>query len=381
MKSPSPDRARWAVGATFLICGILVGAWIPHVPLAKERLGVGPGMFGLALLAIAGGAVCAMPVAGMLINRYGSARMSVITGSLFCVAFLGPIFAPGLATFMLAGFAMGMMIGSMDVSMNAHGIAVEKLLRRPTMSMLHGLYSVGALIGAFAGAAILEAYGEAPQALGAALLCLVIQLAVAGSFLPSSADKGLSGTHFAWPTRATIGLGLLCFLALMIEGSVMDWAAILLREKFLIEAGTAALGFGFYQVGMAIARLSGDWIRLRMGAVKMVTASALLTAAGTTLALVSPAPELAIAALAFAGLGVGNIAPVLFAGGGRLEPSAPGRGIAAVTTLGYSGFLSGPPLIGFVAQVTSLTTALFLTVAAALIIAVFARAVKAADTY
>ena len=132
---------------------------------------------------------------------------------------------------------------------------------------------------------------------------------------------------------------------------------------------------------MAIARLSGDWIRLRMGAVKMVTASALLTAAGTTLALVSPAPELAIAALAFAGLGVGNIAPVLFAGGGRLEPSAPGRGIAAVTTLGYSGFLCGPPLIGFAAQATTLNAALFLTVGAALIIAVFARTVRAADTY
>jgi MFS family permease len=381
MKSSSPDRARWAVGATFLVCGILVGAWIPHVPLAKERLDVGPGLFGLALLAIAAGAVCAMPVAGVLINRYGSARMSVITGALFCVTFLGPIFAPSLPGFMLAGFAMGMMIGSMDVSMNAHGIAVEKMLRRPTMSMLHGLYSVGALIGAFAGAALLEAYGEAPQALGAALLCLVIQFAVAGLFLPSSADKGLSGTHFAWPTRATIGLGLLCFLALMIEGSVMDWAAILLREKFLIEAGTAALGFGFYQVGMAIARLSGDWIRLRMGAVKMVTLSALLTAAGTGLALIAPSPALAIGALTFAGLGVGNIAPVLFAGGGRLEPSAPGRGIAAVTTLGYSGFLCGPPLIGFAAQATNLNAALFLTVGAALIIAIFARMVRAADTY
>lgn len=381
MKSSSPDRARWAVGATFLVCGILVGAWIPHVPLAKERLDVGPGLFGLALLAIAAGAVCAMPVAGVLINRYGSARMSVITGALFCVTFLGPIFAQSLPGFMLAGFAMGMMIGSMDVSMNAHGIAVEKMLRRPTMSMLHGLYSVGALIGAFAGAALLEAYGEAPQALGAALLCLVIQFAVAGLFLPSSADKGLSGTHFAWPTRATIGLGLLCFLALMIEGSVMDWAAILLREKFLIEAGTAALGFGFYQVGMAIARLSGDWIRLRMGAVKMVTLSALLTAAGTGLALIAPSPALAIGALTFAGLGVGNIAPVLFAGGGRLEPSAPGRGIAAVTTLGYSGFLCGPPLIGFAAQATNLNAALFLTVGAALIIAIFARMVRAADTY
>ena len=381
MKTSTPTQARWAVGATFLLCGILIGAWIPHVPLAKERLEVGPGMFGLALLAIAGGAVCAMPIAGALINRYGSARMILVTGVLFCLAFLGPVLAPGFASFVIAGFALGAMIGSLDVSMNAHGIAVEKALQRPTMSMFHGLYSVGALLGAFGGAALLEAFGEFPQALAIALLCLVIQLTAARFFLGSSVDKGLSGTHFAWPTKATIGLGLLCFLALMIEGSVMDWAAILMREKFMITASSAALGFGFYQCGMAAARLSGDWIRLRFGAVKMVVASALLTAGGTAVALLAPSPALALAAFVFAGLGVGNIAPVLFAGGGRLEPDAPGRGIAAVTTLGYSGFLCGPPLIGFAAQLTNLNAALFLTVIAALIIAAFARSVKSADSY
>lgn len=381
MTPSTPTQARWAVGATFLLHGILVGAWVPHIPLAKERLDVGPGMFGLALLAFAGGAVCAMPVTGVMINRFGSAILTTIAGLLFCLTFFGPILAPSLATFVLAGFAMGMMIGSMDVAMNAHGIAVEKVLKRPTMSMLHAGFSIGGMIGAFLGAALLEVFGETTQAVLIALLCAAIQITASRFYLPADIDRGLSGSHFAWPTRATIGLGLLCFLALMIEGSILDWAAIMMREKFQIDAGFAALGFGFYQGGMAAARLTGDWIRLRVGAVRMVVVSALLAAFGTTLALIAPSPHLAIAAFVFAGLGLGNITPVLFAGGGRLEPDAPGRGIAAVTTLGYSGFLLGPPLIGFVAQVSDLTTALFLTVAAALIIAIFARSVRAADTY
>jgi hypothetical protein len=276
---------------------------------------------------------------------------------------------------------MGMTIGSMDVSMNAHGIAVEKALKRPTMSMLHGGFSIGGTIGAFLGGALLQLFGEMPQALLIAVLCAAIQIAAARFYLPADVDKGLSGSHFAWPTRATVGLGLLCFLALMIEGSILDWAAIMMREKFVVDASFAALGFGFYQAGMAAARLTGDWIRLRVGAVRMVVWSALLAAAGTALALTAPSPYLAIGAFVFAGLGLGNIAPVLFAGGGRLEPDAPGRGIAAVTTLGYTGFLSGPPLIGFAAQVTDINTALFLTVIAALIIAIFARSVRAADTY
>lgn len=381
MTSVAPLRARWAVAANYLLMGLLVGAWVPHVALAKERLDVGPGVFGLALLAIAGGAVCAMPVAGALINRFGSAVVNNVAGVAFCVAFLAPVLAPTLPLFALGGFLMGMAIGSMDVAINAHGIALEKLLRQPTMSMLHGCFSIGGMVGTFLGAALLHALGEIAQAVIMVLLCLAILLTAARSLLPGHVDKGLSGSHFAWPTKATVGLGLLCFLALMIEGSMIDWSAILLRERFMIDAGYAALGFAFYQGGMALARFTGDWIRLRAGAVKMVFASALLTALGTTMALLAPSPVLAIVAFVFAGLGLGNIAPVLFAGGGRLEPTAPGRGIAAVTTLGYTGFLCGPPLIGFAAQATSLTAALFLTVFAALIIAVFARSVKAADTY
>ena len=372
MTTASPSQARWAVTTAFFLHGLLIGAWVPHIPLAKERLDVGPAVFGLALLAIAAGAVCGMPITGALINRFGSARMTAITGILFCLAFFGPIFAPTLAAFIAGGFVMGIVIGSMDVSMNAHGIAVERLLKRPVMSMFHGGFSVGGMVGAFLGAALLHQFGQLAQAAITAAVCLALQLTAIRFLLPASADKGLSGSHFAWPTSATIGLGLLCFLALMIEGSILDWGAIMMREKFTVDAAFAALAFGFYQGGMSVARLTGDWLRQRFGAVRMVTVSALMAAAGTAVALAAPTPWLAIAAFVFAGLGIGNVAPVLFAGGGRLEPEAPGRGIAAVTTLGYAGFLSGPPLIGFAAQVTNLPIALGLTVLAALVIAGFA---------
>jgi MFS family permease len=132
---------------------------------------------------------------------------------------------------------------------------------------------------------------------------------------------------------------------------------------------------------MAVTRLLGDGWRKRFGAVRLVTVSGAVTAIAMAISLAMPDPVMSIIALGIAGLGLGNVAPVLFAGGGRLEPDAPGRGIAAVTTLGYAGFLAGPPLIGFTAEVTGLTLALGLTALAAAIIALTARAVAPADTY
>ncbi len=381
MTLTSPSRARWAVFTIFMLHGTLIGSWVPHVPLAKDRLDLGPGILGLALLAIAGGAVFAMPITGALINRFGSARITLVTGVLFALTFAGPTLAPTFLTFVIGGFAMGAGIGSLDVSMNTHGIAVEKVLKQPIMSGLHGAFSLGAMIGAFGGGALVQQFGPVVQVAILSSAVLALHLTASQFLLSNALDKGLSTSHFAMPTKATIGLGLLCFFALMIEGSVMDWGAIMMRDKFMIDLGLAALAFGFYQGGMAVTRLSGDWGRQKFGAVNLVTFSAVLAAVGTTIALLSPSPYLTFAAFAFAGLGVGNLAPVLLAGGGRLEPEAPGRGIAAVTTLGYAGFLLGPPLIGFVAQVTNLPLALGLTVLAALIIAIFARGVAAADTY
>ena len=381
MTRNTPTQASWANFTIFLLHGIMVGSWVPHIPLAKARLDVGPAIFGLALLAIAAGAVTAMPIAGAMINRYGSGRVILVTGVLFCLAFAGPVMSPTLLPFVIMGYILGAFIGSMDVAMNAHGIAVERALKRPIMSMLHGGFSVGGMAGAFLGAWALKYVGEFAHIALAGAACLALLLVSVQFLLPRSVDKGLSDSHFGWPTKATIGLGLLCFLVLMSEGSVLDWSAIYFTTEFKVDAGTAALAYAFFSGGMAASRFTGDWLRLKFGAVHMVVASALLTAISLALAVNISSFLAAVIAFTFAGIGIGNIAPVLFAGGGRLEPDAPGRGIAAVTTLGYAGFLAGPPLIGFAAQLTSLGHAFWIIVLACLVIAVFGSRVRAADTY
>ena len=374
-------KARWAIALTFLVHGFIVGAWVPHIPLAKDRLDVGTGIFGIALLAIALGAIIAMPLSGALINRFGSARVTAVTGVALCFVFILPPLAPDLLSFLPAALVFGAVIGSMDVAMNAHGIAVEKALRRPTLSLLHAAFSLGAMAGSLLGALLLRLMSEMSHILLSAAVCLVLFSLCIRFFLPASIDKGMSGQGFVWPTRATIGLGLLCFLALMAEGSIIDWSGLMLRQRFLLDASTAALGFASFAAGMTASRLLGDRLRLKLGATRLVRWSAFLMAAGLAIALVIPSPAIAIAALAVAGIGIGNAVPILFAGGGRLEPDAPGRGIAAVTTLGYAGFLAGPPLIGFVAELTGLPLALGLIVLASLVIAASARVAGAADAY
>jgi MFS family permease len=377
----SAARARWAVFSIFLQAGLIIGAWVPHVPLAKDRLGVGPAVFGLGLLAIAVGAVISMPFAGALINRFGSARITLFGGLIFAIGFLGPVTAPTLPLFMAGGLAMGLGMGTMDVAMNAHGLAVEKALGRPIISGLHAAFSVGAMIGAFSGAWLLEVVGPLSQAFIFTASFIVLHIFMCMNLLHATIDKGLSESHFGWPTKATIGLGALCFLALMIEGSVSDWAAILMRQKFTIDASYAAVGFGCYQTGMAAARFFGDTSRKRFGAVNLMVVSAILAAVGMAAALVAPSAWMSFLGFALGGIGIGNLAPVLFASGGRLEPDAPGRGIAAVVSMGYAGFLAGPPLIGFVAQISTLQIGMGLTVVAALVIAMFARGVAPADNY
>ncbi len=375
----NPRAARIAIFVTFLLHGMLLGSWVPHIPLVKESLGVGPAWFGLALLSLPVGSVIAMPLTGVMIGKYGSAPLTLGAGLLFCVSVLGPPHATAIYTFVPMGIILGATIGSMDVAMNSHGLAVERALKKPTMSIFHGAFSLGALIGTVFSASLIRSIGPTPQLLAMSLICVVLQLWAFRYFLPAAIDRGESMSSLVWPTRATLALGALCFLALMIEGSVLDWGAIFLREKFATDVAFSALAFGTYQGGMAVARFTGDYLRHMFGAVPLTLGSAVLTAVATAAGLYSPSLTLTIVSFAFAGLGLGNIAPILFAGGGRLEKEAPGRGIAAVATMGYAGFLTAPPIIGMIAQLTSLQTALSTSICAALVIALFSYQARAAD--
>lgn len=372
-------RARWAVAAIFCINGTIFGSWAPHIPLVQERLGLGPGVLGAALLAIAVGALAAMPLAGAAIGRVGSVLPTRIATVLLCLALPLPVLSPSLPALVAAFLLFGAANGTMDVAMNAHGIAVERGLQRPVMSSFHGMFSLGGLIGAAAGGVLLDLVAPTTHILLAAAVLLAAAFVALPRLLPGSIDAGHAGTTFAWPDRLTIGLGALAFLALMSEGAVLDWSAAYLREQLGASPGLAGMGFAAFSATMAIARFGGDWLRHRLGSVWLVRGSALLAAMGLALGLILGTPLAGVVGFACAGFGLGNAVPVLFGAAGRLPGVAPGTAIAAVATTGYTGFLAGPPLIGFAAEVTSLRLALGLVVLACGVVAVFAGGARTAD--
>lgn len=372
-------RARWAVSAVFFVNGGLFGSWAPHIPLVQERLALGPALLGAALLMIAVGALVAMPLAGALIGRTGSALPTRAATLAMCAAMPLPVLAPDLALLVAAFLLLGASNGIMDVAMNAHGVVVERQLQRPVMSSFHGMFSLGGLVGAASGAVLLGWLSPAAHILIAAGTLGALALAALPHLLPRRVDVGETGTSFALPDRITIGLGALAFLVMLSEGAVLDWSAAFLRDQLGASPGLAATGFAAFSATMAAARFGGDWLRRHLGSVRLVRGSALIAAAGLGGGLLADSPLWGVLGFACAGIGLANTVPVLFGAAGRLPGVVPGTAIAAVATTGYAGFLAGPPLIGFVAEGSSLKAALFLLVLACAVVALFARGAATAD--
>jgi hypothetical protein len=375
MPTIAAKRARLAVAAIFLANGGVIGTWAAHIPLVAGHHRISHSTLGIALLTMALGALAAMPLAGAAIARLGSAPVTRIATFACFGAFAIPLAADGLALLFAGLFVFGAANGAMDVSMNAHGVAVERRLGHAVMSSFHGMWSLGGLAGAGLAALLLPLIPPLAEAILLTMLALMLAGSASFFLLPSAADGGASGgAAFALPSRATLTLGVLCFLCMSSEGAILDWGALHLKLHLGASPGTAAAGFAAFSAAMAASRFAGDALRGRFGAPALVRGSALTAAIGLLAALAAPVAWLAIAGFAIMGLGLANLVPVFFGAAGRIAGQSAGTALAAVATLGYSGFLVGPPVIGIVADATNLATALSLIGLACLIIAFWAQA-------
>jgi fucose permease len=355
---------RLATFSIFVINGAMIGTWVAHIPWLQDSLGVSKSTLGVCLLAMAAGALVSMPVTGHILDRYSSASVTRTATLIFCLMLPLPLLARN--PYMLAAilFVFGASNGAMDVAMNAHGIAVERQLPRPIMSSLHGGWSLGGFASAGL-VALAAAAGVDPRleslivgvALWLAALWLTRLLGTASAH--SDASAGL-----ALPSRAVMLIGGLCFLVMMTEGAIGDWGGIYLRHDAGAGAATAATAFTGFSLGMAVARLGGDSLNQRLGAGVLLRGGTALVAValGGVLLIGSTVP--AVIGFALCGLGIANAVPLLFSAAGRLQP--PGPSLAATFTLGYTGFIVGPPVIGVLSDEVGLPRTLALLVLAAL---------------
>jgi MFS family permease len=345
------------VSIAFLILGIGPGLWAVHIPLVQERLGIGPGILGVALLVMAGGAVLAMPLTGWAVGHVGSRLPTAVGVLLYMVVTPLPILAPTVPVFFVSLFFFGFLMGGVDVAGNVQAADVEKYRGRATMSSFHAFYSIGGLAGALAGAFVIgRGWGEGS---GAAAICaalFVVGAVFVRDLLPS--ERTEARPQFALPSRAVLGLGLIAGLVFAIEGAVTDWSALFLTGVKVATPETAAFGYASYAMAMAGLRLVGDPIVERLGPRRIVVGGGLLCVLGLGLALVAPWPLVAALGFGLVGLGAANVAPVCFSAGTRVPGVPPGMGVSAVVTMGYTGFLVFPPLLGFAAELLGLAAAI-----------------------
>ena len=361
----SARMARLAVLAIFFLNGVGIATWVVRIPAVKERLSLSAGLLGLALLAVAVGALASMVFTGSLISRLGSRPVVGATALLFAFALVPPSLSPNLPLLALSLVLLGAANGALDVSMNAQAVAIEKEYGKPIMSSFHAAFSVGGLAGAIGGGLIASlGVGVTPHFLGAAVAIALGVIVARRAMLPAEVDAGGSegGPAFARPTRALLGLGMISFCALLGEGAVGDWSAVYLKSSLGTGPGFAATGYAAFSLMMVAGRITGDRLTGYLGPARLVRLGGAVAAVGLGLSLAVGHPLVALAGFASAGAGFSIVFPLALSAAGRTKGTAPGPALAAVSTLGYTGFLAGPPIIGFLAQLLDLGAALYVVV-------------------
>ncbi|GLZ51065.1 MFS transporter [Actinomycetospora sp. NBRC 106378] len=379
-------RARGAVMALFAVNGATYNSLVPRFPALRDGLGLSNAELGTAIAAFPAAALVFGVLAGPLIARFGSGRVAAAVSLLGAVLLPLVALAPGWWALAAALFVLGLTDAWTDAGMNAQGLVVQDRYGRSIINGLHATWSVAAVGAGLLGAGAAGLGVPIGWHLGAVAVVLVVTSAVAWVFtVPDSAghvDAAAGvGMRSVLRSRPAV-LGLLAIAGLMVcsgavEDSSASWGAVYLRDDLGAGAFVAGLPFVAFQVFMTAGRLGGDRVVDRFGAVRIARFGALVAAVALAVALLVAHPVAAVAGWAVAGLGVATLFPLAFAAAGTVPGVRPGDGIAVVGFLARLGFLVTPPVIGAIADVSSVGTGLLLVPVAALGAAVLARSLRA----
>ncbi|GAA4263972.1 MFS transporter [Dactylosporangium darangshiense] len=338
--------------------GTVLGTFASRLPWIADHLRLGAGQLGLALSMISVGVLLATPLAGRFVQRFGGRTSTMVTLAAWCTALALPALAPNVVAFAALLLVFGMTSGTADMAMNAQGIEVEKRLGKSIMSGLHGSWSVGVLMAAFAGSWFARARVDARvhfAVVAAALLVAGLIAAARFSGPPAAVDEPeqAPAPWFAVPKGRVLLIGLVGFCAVFPEVAANDWSAIFMRRVLAADEAAAALATSVFALAMTGGRLGGDLAVRRFGAGRTVRICGLVGATGALLVVVAHTQLLAMAGFMLIGAGVSVVVPLAFAAAGHAAAS-PAVGVAGVATVSYGAGLAAPSVIGAVAATTSL---------------------------
>jgi MFS family permease len=357
------SNSRIAVKLVFFINGFLHANLAARFPRVQEIFSIDNGSFGFVLLASSVGALVAMPFTGWLIIRNGSRRITITSVILYCLCIpLVPLgtFLPGVLGLLLIFFSMGITAGMLDVSMNSQAVMVEQQHSKPIMTSFHALFSIGMVAGGASGALFAKLQTTLFHHLAIVTVISFVGAAWARYHLihDKPTEKISEGPAFRLPNAAMISIGVIAFCCMLGEGAMADWSTNFMEKIAGASIAMAPLGLSSFALAMTIGRFFGDSIRAKLGDRKLMIYLGLISTVGLAITLLFVNPYIALVGLFITGLGLSSIVPIAYSIAGNTKDLSPGVGLAMVTTVGYSGFLFGPPIIGFIADWQSLRLAL-----------------------
>jgi MFS family permease len=355
----SKRTLRIAVGAMFFMAGLCFASWASRIASIQQNLGLSFAALGGILSAIPVGLMLSLPFSGWVITKIGSRRLLIVALSAYGISLVGLGLAHNSFQLICILLLFGFSSNSVNISVNTQAVATEKLYAKPIMASFHGLWSLAGFAGAGIGAFMISQRIDPFHHFLMISIVIIISIVVTARSLKD--DKtAASGPIFVMPDSSLIKLGMIAFCSMICEGTMFDWSTIYFRD--VIYPGKSLIGIGYtcFMLAMASGRFVADWFAHRFGLKRILQISGSLTTLGLLTTVLFPYLPAAIFGFILVGIGVSSVVPMVYSAAGKSKTMAPGVALAAVSTIGFAGFLIAPPIIGFIASLATLRASFLL---------------------
>ncbi len=368
-------KLRIAVGALFFMAGLCFASWTSRIGSIQQHLGLSVTGLGGVLSALPVGLMCSLPFSGWVITKIGSRRLLITSLCVYGITLMGLGLAENSFQLVCCLLLFGFSSNAVNISVNTQAVATEQLYGRPIMASFHGLWSSAGFTGALIGWQMIARGIDPFHHFMVISTTIIICIIIAARSLKD--DKTAStGPIFVMPDSSLIKLGVIAFCSMVCEGAMFDWSTIYFRDIVHPAKDWIGAGYACFMGAMASGRFVADWFAHRFGLKRILQFSGSLTAIGLLIAVAFPYLGSAMAGFLLVGFGVSSVVPMVYSAAGKSKTMSPGVALAAVSTIGFTGFLIAPPIIGFVAGLATLRASFILIACMGISVAVVSSKVK-----
>jgi len=352
---PHPKKTlRIVVGIMFFLAGLCFASWASRIATVQQTLGLSDAGLGAVLFSLPVGLMCSLPFSSWIITIIGSKKLLIAALSTYLVVLVGLSLAQNIFQLIGCLILFGFASNAVNVSVNTQGVAAEQLYQKPILASFHGLWSLAGFTGAGIGDLMIAKNISPFYHFVLIAVTGIIGIILVARYLKNDQVSGERVPAFVIPDRSLITLGIIALCSLMCEGAMFDWSEIYFKK--VVQAPTALIGAGFtaFMCTMAGVRFIADWFAKLFGLKRILQVSGSLTVTGLLIAVIFPYFYSALAGFLLVGAGVSSVVPMVYSAAGRSKTMSPGVALAAVSTIGFVGFLFGPPIIGFIGGLATL---------------------------